>query len=245
MNKTITLNGREISYDLERKKVRNINLRIRSDCSVYVSANNRIVDAVIEAFLQSKASYILNALDKYAEIEKYADAKHDYVSGESFRYLGKDLRLIVTQGVNNVTSDGVYLSISVLDTNDIAQKEKIICKWYDAQCKIVFMEIISEVYPIFRKYGVAMPKITLRDMSSRWGSCQPKRGAITLNKRLIETSRSAIEYVIMHEFAHFLHQNHSTKFYEIMSTLMPDWKSRKSSLKLRHSALRNNSNTCQ
>ena len=52
MNKSITLNGREITYELERKNVKNINLRIRFDCSVYVSANTHVTDVVIEGFLQ-------------------------------------------------------------------------------------------------------------------------------------------------------------------------------------------------
>ncbi|MCL2078210.1 MAG: M48 family metallopeptidase [Oscillospiraceae bacterium] len=227
MIKSILLNGREISYELVRKNVKNINLRIRSDCSVYVSANARVADSVIEEFLHKKAAYIVSALDKYAEIAKYAVDKHNYVTGESFHYLGKDLRLVVTQGKNNVSSDGVYLAMSVADVCDNQQKEKLIAKWYDTQCREIFSDIISDTFPIFQKYGVTMPQLTLRNMSSRWGSCQPKRGIITLNKKLIEVPRNAVEYVVMHEFVHFLHPNHSTKFYEMLATLMPDWKARK------------------
>jgi predicted metal-dependent hydrolase len=224
----ITLNGREVEYELERKRVKNINLRIRSDGSVYVSANSAVTDSVIEAFLVKKAGYILSALDKYADIVKYAGDDHSYVTGESYGYLGKDLRLVVTNGKkNNVSSDGVYLTLSVTNSGDNTVKRKLIGKWYDAQCKLVFDEVIAVIYPIFQKYGVGMPKLRLRDMTSRWGSCQPKRGAITLNKRLIEAQRNCIEYVVMHEFIHFLHPNHSKKFYDMLSALMPDWKERK------------------
>jgi predicted metal-dependent hydrolase len=67
-------------------------------------------------------------------------------------------------------------------------------------------------------------------MTSRWGSCQPKRGTITLNKRLIETPRSCIEYVVMHEFVHFRQPNHSKNFYDLLGVLMPDWNERKATL---------------
>ena len=164
---------------------------------------------MIEEFLHKKAEYIVSALDKYAEVAKYAVDKHNYVTGESFRYVGKDLRLVVTQGKNNVSSDGVYLAMSVTDVCDNLQKEKLIAKWYDTQCRDVFVEIISDTFPIFQKYGVTIPRLTIRNMSSRWGSCQPKRGIITLNKRLIETPRNTIEYVVMHEFVHFIHPYHS------------------------------------
>jgi predicted metal-dependent hydrolase len=227
MSRIINLGEREIVYQLERKKVKNINLRIRSDCSVYVSASSRIANSVIEEFLQKKRSYILSALDKYTEMAKYTDAKHGYVTGESFRYLGKTLRLTVTHGKNSVTSDGLYLTLSATDIDDTALKKKLIRKWYEGQCKIIFTEIMMETYPVFQKYGVAMPKLTLRSMTSRWGSCQLRKGVITLNKRLIETPRSAIQYVVMHEFVHFLCPNHSKEFYEMLSTLMPDWKARK------------------
>ena len=230
MIKSIVLGGREISYEHERKNVKNVNLRIRSDCSVYVSSSAQIDDCVIESFLQKKADYILSALNKYAEIAKYATGKHEYITGESLRYLGKYLRLVVEQGKNGVSSDGVCITLSVTDVDDIILRERLIEKWYDTQCQVIFNEIVSEIFPIFKKYAVTMPRITLRNMSSRWGSCQPKRGIITLNKKLIQTPRVAIEYVVMHEFVHFLHPNHSATFYEMLSVFMPDWKARKKHL---------------
>ena len=230
MNKSIILDGRELSYEFERKNVKNINLRIRSDCFVCVSANTCVADGTIEGFMKKKASYIFSALDKYSEISKYSVNRHNYVTGETFRYLGKDLRLIVAKGKNTVSSDGIYLTLRAMDTSDAILKEKLINKWYDARCREVFIEIITATFPIFQKYGVTMPKLTFRDMSSRWGSCQTKRGIITLNRRLIESPRNAIEYVVMHEFIHFLHPNHSAKFYEILAVMMPDWKTRKKHL---------------
>lgn len=230
MNRTIMLGGREIPYTLERKNVKNVNLRIRSDGSVYVSASKKVAENKIEGFLSRKSHFILSAIDKYADIAKYSSIKHSYLTGESFQYLGRDLRLVVAQGKKNITSDGVYLYTSVPDPDDTVSKSSLIKKWYDNECKEVFDEIISEIYPIFQKYGVIKPGLRLREMSSRWGSCQYKRGVMTLNKKLIETSRECIEYVVMHEFVHFLHQNHSKKFYEMLGALMPDWKERKKQL---------------
>jgi predicted metal-dependent hydrolase len=228
VNKTITLNDREVKYELVRKRVKNINLRIRSDGSVYVSANPSVAQSVIDSFLIKKSDYILLALDKYADIVKYAVADHSFVTGESFGYLGKALRLNVIKGNKNfVASDGIYLTLCIVNPNDTATKRKVIEKWYDTQCEAVFSEVMTATHPIFHKYGVSMPKLKLRTMNSRWGSCQPMRGVITLNKRLIETPRSCIEYVVMHEFIHFLIPNHSKAFYVMLSALMPDWKERK------------------
>ena len=65
MNREIILGDRTIKYDLEYKKVKNINLRIKSDCSVCVSANKRVPQKVIDEFIISKVDFILRALEKY------------------------------------------------------------------------------------------------------------------------------------------------------------------------------------
>jgi predicted metal-dependent hydrolase len=231
MKRIIYLDGRKVVYDLEWKDVKNINLRIRFDCSIYVSANINVTVSEIEEFIASKSAYILSIMDRYANnLKGTDDKKQNYVTGESFRYLGKDLRLVVTKGKNCVSSDGVYLTLSVRHIRDAALKERLIYKWYYKQCWEVSLKIINEIYPIFKKYNLAMPKLVLRKMVSRWGCCRPKRGIITLNKRLIEAPRNAFEYVVMHEFIHFLHPNHSSNFYEMLSMLMPDWKVRKKML---------------
>ena len=227
MIRTIILNGKKTNYELKRKKVKNINLRIRSDCSIVVSANNRVSESIIEEFLQHKSNYIINAIKKYEEIYRYNNENKTFLSGESFRYLGKDLRLKVAQGNNAITTDGIYLMLTVTDKNDSLLKGEIITKWYDTQCKEIFQEFVNEISILFNKYGVITPKFKIRNMTSRWGSCNYKKGIITLNKKLIEVPRNAIQYVIMHEFIHFMHHGHSEKFYEMLSTLMPDWKARK------------------
>ena len=234
MKKTVDLNGRIVYYELEHKKVKNVNLRIRADGSVYVSANSAVTTETVESFLCDKADYIVEALDKYAELAKYVPKEKEYISGESFRILGNDVRLKISLGLKrNIDYDGRYLYLAVKDSDDIIAKKKMIEKWIDSKCIEVFSEICDAIYPVFKKYEVLMPTLIVRDMTSRWGSCQPKRAIITLNKRLIEAPRNCVEYVIMHEFVHFIHANHSKDFYNFLSMQMPDWKERKRILESR------------
>lgn len=230
MKNKIDLGEREIEYELIRKPVNNLNLRIRSDCSVCVSANNNVESKQIDDFLYAKKGVIVDALYRYSEIAKYSEANHEYLAGESFRYLGRDLRLKVLEGKKSVTTDGVYLFLSLPNKNNLREKERLIDKWFDAECRRLFPELIEKAHVIFQKYDVALPKLILRDMETRWGSCQSKRNTITLNKRLIETPLECIEYVIVHEFTHFLLSNHSREFYDLLNVFMPDWKARKSTL---------------
>ena len=228
MIKTINLNGREISYDLEYKNVKNINLRIKADQSIYMSANHRVSDKIIEEFLRSKADYILKALDHYAEIAKYAPKPKQYIDGESFRILGHDLRLKVVQGKRNtVESDESYITLTVKDSCNTELKKKTMDKWTKNNCKEVLLAVCESVYPKFQKYGVEFPELRFRNMVSRWGSCQPKRKILTFNISLVEAPLSCIEYVVTHEFTHFLQPNHSKKFYNQLAMFMPDWQERK------------------
>lgn len=231
MKRIIEFDGRTIEYDLERKNVKNLNLRIKADQCVYVSANHKVSEETIQDFLQSKSDYIIKALDRYAEMAKYASKPKAYVDGESFRILGSDLRLKVTQGKRNSTvSDEVYITLTVKDPNDRDMKKRTIDSWIKKQCQKHIQIVCESVYPKFQKYGVEFPVLRFRSMVSRWGSCQPKRKILTFNIALLEAPLSCIEYVVTHEFIHFLQPNHSRKFYQLLSMLMPDWRERKAVL---------------
>lgn len=226
--RTVCVDGRRICYNLERKTVKNLNLRIRKDGNIFVSANDDVSFEEIDEFVCSKASYILNAIAKFEEIVKYKPKPKQYVSGETFYIQGRGLRLQLSQASKDfITSDGVYIYLAVRDPTDFEQKCRTVSRFLDQQCKAVFGEIIDELYPMFRKYGVERPILRIRDMETRWGSCLVKKGIITLNKRLLEAPRNCIEYVVMHELCHFIHPNHSKQFYSFLTTLMPDWKERK------------------
>jgi hypothetical protein len=231
MIRSIELNGRTINYELQIKNVKNINLRIKADQSVYVSANKKISIDTIENFMKSKSDFILNAIDRYAEREKYLPQPKKYVDGESFALLGHKRRLRVFESKkNDVEDDGVYLNLYATNTDSSELKKKTMDKWIKSYCSEVITGYCKEIYSIFEKYGIEFPQLKFRNMISRWGSCQPQRKILTFNTLLIETPVMCIEYVIMHEFTHFIYPDHSKNFYNRLSAFMPDWKERKNIL---------------
>ena len=220
--------GQEISYILERKRVKNLNLRIRKDGSVFVSASDAVPFEEVDEFVCKKASYILDAVKRFNEMDLYKPQPKQYVSGETFYLQGRGLRLQVSQAAeDSISSDGVYIYLKVKDVHDFEKKRRMVNQFLDIQCKTTFGEVMDELYPLFKKYGIEKPTLRIRDMATRWGSCLAKKGIITLNKRLLEAPRNCIEYVVMHELCHIMHPNHSKYFYAFLSMLMPDWKERK------------------
>ena len=86
---------------------------------------------------------------------------------------------------------------------------------------------VEKIYPAFEPYQVPFPFIKIRKMKSLWGSCSMYKGTITLNRALIHAPFECIEYVAAHELTHFLYPNHSSHFYNRLSSIMPDYKERK------------------
>ena len=206
ISRQLVIDDQTIHYQLERKSVKNLNLRIRNDGSVYVSADDLVPIEEIDSFVRSKSSFITNAIKRFNELAEYKPQPKKYVSGETFYIQGRSLRLQVSQAKkDSISSDGINIYLEVKNPEDTERKKRIVDRYMNKQCKIVFSEIVDEIFPI----------------------CLAKKGIITLNKQLLEAPRNCIEYVVMHEFCHFIHPNHSKHFYDFLTILMPDWKERK------------------
>lgn len=179
MNREIILGDRTIKYDLQYKKVKNINLRIKPDGSINVSANKKVPQKVIDDFIISKADFIGRALEKYKNIP--ATVQKQYF-----------------------TEDEV--------------KEQI-------------HDLCNKAFPYYEKRGIKYPEIKFRKMVSRWGSCHTKKGILTFSTNLMYAPAECIEYVVWHEFTHFLQPNHSTRFYDELAKVYPNWKECRKKLK--------------
>lgn len=231
MLRTVEADGIAISYTLERKPVKNINLRIRADQCVYVSAPKDVAAKMVDAFVVEKSAYILRALKKFKDRNRESTLENNFVNGETVKFLGRNLRLKVKNASRSkVESDESYVTLYVKDVQDADLKKRVLETWLRKKCKDEITAICKKVYPQVKKYGIAFPEIQLREMVSRWGSCSPKKGFVTFNTALIAMPVSCIEYVVTHEFTHFLYPNHSKKFYQQLATFMPDWEERKKRL---------------
>jgi hypothetical protein len=87
-----------------------------------------------------------------------------------------------------------------------------------------------------KKLGVARRKITLRDTTSRWGSCSAS-GALSFSWRLILAPCFVLDYLAAHEAAHLLHMNHSAAFWAAVARLTADTERAEAWLKAHGSGL--------
>ena len=144
------------------------------------------------------------------------------------KLLGRDYTLVVEEaGLEEIFFRGDSLVLRTKWPDHYPHKKNMMEKWIRFFTRKTFLEIIDWAYPQFVPYGAPYPVWTVRSMTSRWGSCQPQTGKITLNSKLIFYPKEAIEYVVVHEFAHFAHPDHSKAFWALVAEIMPDYKERK------------------
>lgn len=218
-----------IHVELVRKNVKNINLTIRPDLSILVSAKPSLPIESIEEYIKSKSSWILKRIGRFQVTKSENTVSHDYVSGESYKFLGKQYRLDVelTLSAERVLLNDGYIRLFVKNKNKKTTKARLIDDWYRNQAKLVFEESLNRVYPMVETYVKIKPSLDFKVMKKRWGSCLRSKSTILLNFELIKAPVYCIDYVMLHELVHFIHRNHDSKFYEMITVLMPDWRHRK------------------
>jgi len=218
-----------IDFVVKRKKVKNVNLHVKPDMSIEVTANERVPIEFITDFVKSKGSWILKHVGNFKDVQSIKQSEREYVSGESFKYLGKQYRLRVQEALEEevVKYFRGFIYLYVKDTNNFNKKAKLMDEWYRKRANIIFNESLEKMYPLIQKYGVEKPNIDVRLMKARWGSALIDNNTILLNSELIKAPKYCIDYVVLHELIHFKYNNHSEKFYQMLFTLMPDWEKRK------------------
>lgn len=168
-------------YELTRKRVKNINLRVRTDGVVAVSAPPRVPVGQIDRFVDGRRAWIARAQSEMVR------------------------RQAQQQQPCAVTRD---------------------------EALALFNQVSGEIFPLFAGLlGGQRPVLKVRDMKTRWGVCAPAKRQITLALRLAEKPRAAVEYVVLHEYAHFARADHSPAFWAVVARYMPDWKARRALLK--------------
>ncbi|WP_409968976.1 SprT family zinc-dependent metalloprotease [Bengtsoniella intestinalis] len=215
----------KIAYTLERKRVKNINLRVRMDGSVVVSASPRVSQERVDEFVQSKADFIRKARESMGKVRENAPEPLCYITGEQVCLLGKWYTLqVIEGGRQQVAEQGDVLTITVKQGADRAVKDKLFRQFLAQQCLLESEKIAQQVFAKMAYLGIKMPTLRVRSMTSRWGSCLPTKGAITINTKLMERPLGCLYYVMLHEFCHLVHPNHSKDFYNLVAQFMPDWK---------------------
>ena len=231
MIKYTELDGKPFAYEFEWKRIKNINLRIRGDGTVYVSAPYRVSMKAVDKFIDDHKDFIIRSLSK---VEK-RNEKTNYASrtdGSPVRVYGKVKTLRIEQGVNDsVTETDDEVIVSAVHPDDEERINKVYNKWRSKDLETRIYALCNEVCPVFNRMGAPAPSmIRFKTLKSKWGSCDTAKKILTFNYNLFETPEECVRYVVVHEFAHLIVPNHSDRFYRVVSKVMSDWQNARRTL---------------
>lgn len=221
-----------ISYQVRRSDRRGtLSVAIDPERGVLVTAPTPTSLGRINQIVRDKGSWILQNLRDRSSLA--SPAFHEFVSGETFHYLGRGCRLKVhkaRQDECHVTLKSGWLHVFVEARSQSRQSEEVreaMMAWYRRLAKQRLPEFVAAWV---QRLGVEPAAVMVREAPKRWGSCDSK-GNLRVNWRIIQASHSLIEYVVVHELTHLKHQHHTSEFWSALGKALPDYERRRAELK--------------
>ncbi len=219
--RTLTLGDLTFSFAWERKAVKNYNLRVRRDGSIYVSTPRRITAAQVERFLSDKRDFLRRALARTAS--RSAPKPLSLSEGEQVPIFGV-LHTVchVKEKKCRVWCEDGRLMLAMPHPEDAAARLRAFWRFARSEVEALMQMLTAAYKPFFLGAEAPPPALSLRRMKSRWGSCFYRESRISYSTNLIFAPKGCACYVACHELAHFRHHDHSKAFYDCLARVMPD-----------------------
>lgn len=225
---TLQYGNTEIAYTLTYTKRETLAIHVHPDLLVSVEAPLESALHEVEKRLRKRAAWVLRQQRNFKRYSLNFPPRQ-YVSGETYRYLGQQYRLKVLQSegeIETVHLEREQIWVMARHKNRV---KPLLQNWYRQQAQAIFKERVAIWLPHFERFGISQPEVVVRQMRSQWGSCT-KQGKITINLKLIMVHRNLIDYVVVHELCHLVEHNHGKHYYELLSKIMPSWREVKEKL---------------
>lgn len=217
----------QIEFRLERRERKTMAISVSPDLTVEVVApNDAPVEKVIEK-VRKRAAWIRRQQRFFDQFQPRTPARK-YTAGETHLYLGRQYKLKVIPHVQELVK--LLRGKLVVQTHSPRRSkvtERLVDDWFRERAHVKFRERLEICRQRFSNPDEFEPSsLVIRQMAQRWGSMSSTRKLI-LNRRLIQASVDAIDYVITHELCHIQHRHHDAEFYALLDRVMPDWEKRK------------------
>ncbi|QCX32591.1 M48 family metallopeptidase [Caloramator sp. E03] len=215
---------RTIEFNLEYKKRKTVEISVKAPDIVIVKAPLGVEDEKIIEIVKKKADWIVKKLFLLNDVEN-RPIKREYVNGESFMYLGRNypLEIVIDEKVRKpivkLLNGKFYVTVKSKDGDII---KKAMEMWYREKT----LEKAKEKVEYFQRYFNKTPTgIRVKEQKKRWASCT-YRDELLFNYRCSMARSDAFDYIVVHEMCHLYHKNHSKDFWNLVSSILPDYKKR-------------------
>jgi predicted metal-dependent hydrolase len=218
-------------YELIREERKTLSLTVMPDMSIFVKCPFHADDQRIEKFLKKKWFWLQKQLNFFKKFQRKV-YKKEYISGESFLYLGRQYQLVVKRAKEDKVAlqNGKLVFFTTSPVDNGLHTRIYLNAWYNRRAREIFKDRYDEVFKKF-DYDNKL-RLEIRKMQKRWGSCIRGK-SIVLNPLLVHASKDCIDYVITHELCHVKYKNHDKRFYKLMNSKYPKWEKIKEKLEMR------------
>lgn len=206
-----------------RKNIKNLHLAVYPPSGrVRVSVPLRMSDEAVRVAVTTRLAWIRRQQAKFAGQER--QSAREYVTGESLYFQGQRYRLNVMaqNGTARVAIRNNHtIDLFVREGSDTAQRERVFQGWYRQQLKALIPPLIERWESTI---GVKVAEWGVKQMKTKWGSCNRRACRIWLNLELAKKPVHCLEYIIVHEMVHILERRHNERFASLMDQFMPKWR---------------------
>jgi predicted metal-dependent hydrolase len=214
-----------IDVEVVLKSIKHLHLRVRPPTGrVCISAPRRTSLATIRSFALSKLQWIRQQQARMREQER--EVPREYVDEESHYVWGKRhvLAVLEWEGAPAIELSHGRLILRVRPWTALEVKRALVGEWYRAQLSAAVPSLLARWQPLI---GVKVDRFTVRQMTSRWGSCNYRTHTIRLSADLARKPPECLEYVVVHELVHLLEPTHNARFAALMDRFLPNWRSQR------------------
>jgi hypothetical protein len=220
-----------LTYRIQRSKRRStVSIAVVPKQGLVVTAPEQAGTQRLDELVRRKGAWIVRRLKHQSELPP-ALPEREFVSGESFRYLGRQYRLQVRAGTpaGQVRLRGSYLEmhLEMPAPNRTPSACQALVEWYRAKARDYLPRRAASWA---NKLGLPNPRIVVAEAPKRWGSTT-KTGTVRINWRILQCPATLVDYVLAHELVHLIHEDHSRAFWATLGRIMPDYEQRKRRLR--------------
>ena len=226
--------SQRIDYNVVESNRKTVSVVVDPAEGVIVRAPERMDTSQIQEIVMKKAPWILGKLKGVRELVRVPSEK-ELVSGESFPYLGRNYRLKVRRTksrTSKISLVGGRFTMNVDSSLSDEAQAKIVrsalVKWYIAHARVPLAERVRMYAP---KVDAHPSRIVVKKQLKRWGSCT-KNKVVNFNWKIIMAPMSVVDYVVVHELCHLREPSHSSPFWILLRSVLPDYEERRNWLRI-------------
>lgn len=220
MNAVLDIGG--VPVDVTFKDIKNVHLSVHPPTGrVRISAPRRMSLDNVRLFAVSKIGWIKRHQSKLARQAR--EAPREYLERESHYVWGRRYLLTIKEGgaKPSVTLGHRSLELTMPRATPFEKREAALSEWYRTELREK-AEIALAKWA--KRLGVEIAGFYVQRMKTKWGSSNPSRCTVRLNLELAKFPVECLDYVALHEVAHFVVPSHSERFIDMLDQHMPGWR---------------------